>query len=1808
MIPFETDLVLSLESDGDFVLNGSNILQWNDGSTSGNDVFALGDPELLQDQTPTGQAAVVLDGGDDAFLRDALTHSINDLPSGSEDRTMFFVVSYSSGRQKHAGALYGDQEDNQTFGLATGKRDQSLSVYADTPIYDSGVAPDGWLVQSVVLDSNTFNHYRDGELIDTGVNVFDTDVQKLVIGQDMTGSVEKSMSVAALLVYDRALTDAERQEVEAFLSAKYTVISQDTVPVAIDDTATTDQDTNVLIDVLANDTDVDGDPFSITSVGTAANGTVTIDDNGTPDIPEDDRILYAPLAGYFGTDQFGYTITGDEGSSTATVTIDVITTADTLPEANGDTATTNEDTSIVIDVMANDSDLDGDPFSITSITTPSNGAAVIDDNGTVSDPTDDRILYTPAPDFFGVDSFDYTITGDEGSATASVTVTVNDVPDTAPVASDDITQTTRDTAVLINVAANDSDADGDPFSITSVGSPANGTAIVDDNGTPGDTTDDQVLYTPDQGFLGTDTFTYTITGDEGSDSASVTVNVNEPPTTAGPLALDGFANETVLDIDDPQWNIEADFQPISMAFLPDNRMLLLSKTGVIRIVDPESGSNDLYMTVNADTNGERGLLDITLDPDFENNGYFYLYYTPTDPKRARIERFEHEENAGGLSSRGRLGDIDGNGNRSEYVIWQDTDGYIKCCHFGAGLDFGPDGKLWLTSSDKFQSSTLGEGNGDDRMLDLGSSTGKIIRVNPDKDNPIPDGSDGWAANPFIDGDGPNDDSIWAYGLRNPFRASWDFEYGQMYIGEVGGNQQDVAHEDLHTTSLDQAGAFYGWPFYEGEPNVFTSDGRSEYDPADFPLPDDDIADAASGDFYSAPIWSLPHNGLTNSLTGGEVYRGDMFPTAWDGVYFYGNYTKDYIRYLILDDTGLEVLGDHAFLPSDFSGSNPNDVVSIVVGEDGALYYARIASGIIGRIVYDGDGVNLAPSISSVSANPTEGDLPLVVNFSAFVTDPESDPMTYTLNFGDGSAPVTGSVNASGTVTAQHTYNENNLFNISFSVSDGSKTSIAPTIQIEAGDINFPPEIMSENVDLGFAEPDTLLTFSAMVTDQDSDPMTYTWNFGDGQSTSGTVPTDGIITVTHTYTEIETYSSQLFVSDGVNSVQSDPVTVVIGEAPEFPVGDGLVLLLESDIKIGVGAGTTVTSWLDGSGQGNNLFALGDPQILDNQTPTGQPAIVFDGDEDALLREAATNSINNLPSGSQDRTMFFVVDYNSGRQKHAGALYGDNEPNQTFGLATGKRDQSLTVYGDTPIYDSGVASDGWLVQSVLLDNNNFSHYENGQLIDTGENVFDTDIQKLVIGQDMSGVAEKGMSVAAVLIYNRALTENERQQVENFLSAKYVMPQTDTIPVATDDNASTIEDVATLIDVMANDSDADGDAFNITAVTNAANGTTVIDDNGTPGDLTDDQVLYTPDAGFVGTDTFDYTITGDEGSDTATVTVIVDPSNDTVPVAIDDSASTNQNIAILIDALANDFDLDGDTFAFVSVSSPANGTATIDDNGTPSDTSDDSILYTPAIDFLGSDSFDYTISGDEGTATATVTVNVTAPPPIGLVEEGLVAAYETDGQVSRIGDTVIGWIDNSGKGNDLEASGDPTYVANATPTGEAVIAFDGDGDFLERSVLNNEEFNQLPSGAEDRSVFFVVNHMSIGRKSVGLTFGDTERDEAFGLTASRRDQSLTVEAWRTSFDSEVDPDGWIVHSVVLDDNVFSHYRNGVLIDTGTHIFNTDLQRLVIGQELSGAQEKEMEVAAAFIYDQALEEADRLAMETYLQQKYIDDDFAIA
>ena len=212
------------------------------------------------------------------------------------------------------------------------------------------------------------------------------------------------------------------------------------------------------------------------------------------------------------------------------------------PNAVDDYAVTDEDTPTTINVLANDSDPDGDPLTVTSIDWTSGGTAVIN--------PDQTITFTPDPDYSGDAYFGYTITDGFSTASATVNITVNPVND-PPVANNDQFNTERDTPLTVyewDLTANDTDADGDPLSVVGVANAVNGQVTLD-SGT--------IVFTPDPGFAGWGGFDYVVTDGQAFSTAHVDVNVRSVyyfSTTAGGTLTnsDGskfsFANNDIVSL------------------------------------------------------------------------------------------------------------------------------------------------------------------------------------------------------------------------------------------------------------------------------------------------------------------------------------------------------------------------------------------------------------------------------------------------------------------------------------------------------------------------------------------------------------------------------------------------------------------------------------------------------------------------------------------------------------------------------------------------------------------------------------------------------------------------------------------------------------------------------------------------------------------------------------------------------------------------------------------------------------------------------------------------------------------------------------------------------------------------------------------------------------------------------------------------------------------------------------------------------------------------------------------------------------
>lgn len=278
-------------------------------------------------------------------------------------------------------------------------------------------------------------------------------------------------------------------------------------PVAVDDTAVTDEDVAVTISVMGNDSDIDS-TINIDSISAEVNGTAVI--SGTD-------IQFVPDLDFNGTASFTYVISDGvlTDSADVVVTVNVVNDA---PVAVDDAVTTDEDTPFFIDILGNDSDVDDVIITIDSISAESNGTAVVTARS-------GGVVFVPDADFNGTGSFTYVISDGVSTASAEVIITINPIND-APIAVDDTAMTVIDSAVEITVLGNDTDKEGS-LTVSGLGAVPNGTATTD--GTT-------ITFTPASLFLGTSVFTYTVTdiGDNGAASlsavATVTVTTEVVPT------------------------------------------------------------------------------------------------------------------------------------------------------------------------------------------------------------------------------------------------------------------------------------------------------------------------------------------------------------------------------------------------------------------------------------------------------------------------------------------------------------------------------------------------------------------------------------------------------------------------------------------------------------------------------------------------------------------------------------------------------------------------------------------------------------------------------------------------------------------------------------------------------------------------------------------------------------------------------------------------------------------------------------------------------------------------------------------------------------------------------------------------------------------------------------------------------------------------------------------------------------------------------------------------------------------------------
>jgi gliding motility-associated-like protein len=365
-----------------------------------------------------------------------------------------------------------------------------------------------------------------------------------------------------------------------------------TLPDAVDDQASTPENTPVEIDILANDTDcLDSlDPASTAVVTPPQSGDVTID-------PATGKALYTPDQNFTGTDMFTYMVCNDDGQcDTATVTIS-IAYINKPPVAKDDINTTHINTPVSGNVLTNDHDPEGQTLTVS--TTPVSNVA----HGSVTLNADGSYTYTPANGFTGKDHFEYRVCDPEGLCdTALVTISVFALPgddNRPPVAVADNYVGKVNTQVTGNLISNDYDPDGDNISIntTPVSPPASGTLTINSDGT--------FTYVPAEGFTGIVEFEYRICDDGAPslcDNAIVTIDIRDVGTANTTVAVDDayftLENEELEgDVSENDYDPEGDNQVLfTLVVPPSHGSIALLPSGVFEYIPYEGFTgNDQFV-------------------------------------------------------------------------------------------------------------------------------------------------------------------------------------------------------------------------------------------------------------------------------------------------------------------------------------------------------------------------------------------------------------------------------------------------------------------------------------------------------------------------------------------------------------------------------------------------------------------------------------------------------------------------------------------------------------------------------------------------------------------------------------------------------------------------------------------------------------------------------------------------------------------------------------------------------------------------------------------------------------------------------------------------------------------------------------------------------------------------------------------------------------------------------------------------------------------------------------------------------------
>ncbi|MDW1615645.1 tandem-95 repeat protein, partial [Vibrio sp. Vb2873] len=1324
-------------------------------------------------------------------------------------------------------------------------------------------------------------------------------------------------------------------------TVKVDVTPVNDAPVAKDDTAATDEDTPVTIDVLPNDTDIDGDTLSIQSASVPeAQGTVEIVDG---------KLVFTPAENFHGDAEITYTVTDGSLTDQATVNVTVNAVNDTpVVESNiADQILAEDFTPYSIDLNTAFSDVDNADGELTFSVSGNSNIQVAIVNGIAT--------FTPTADWNGSEALTFTATDPSGE---SVSQTVNfTVAPVADIVADSAT-VVEDTPTIIKVLGNDTFEGNDKVvSLDSNNGPANGTVSVNPDGS--------VTYTPNDNYHGTDSFTYIVTS--GGVSESTTVNVDVTPVNDAPVAKDDTAvtdedTPVTIDVLPNDTDIDGDTLSIDSASVPEAQ-------GTVEIVDGK-----LVFTPAEDFHGDAEITYTVTDGALTDQAKVAVTVNPVnDAPTIKVDAVESiTEDAVSTDTvvaTLEVADTDTPEEQLTVSLENNSNGYfalvgdeVKLTQ--AGVDAVNNDELNL------KDLTISASVSDGANPTVSDSDSLIVnRVNdaPTVDNVI---SDQVLAEDF---------TIYTIDLNDAFKDS-----DSALNFSVSGNSNVLVSIENGIATISPTADWNG-----SEALTFTAtdpSGESVSQTVNFTV-------APVADVVADKATVVEDTATIIKVLGNDTFEGDD-------------------KVVSLDTNNGPANGTVSVNPDGSVTYTPNDNFH---GTDSFTYI--VTSGGVSEsttVNVDVTPVNDAPVAKDDTA-VTDEDTPVTIDVLPNDTDIDGD----TLSIDSASVPSDqGKVEIiDGKLVFTPAENFHGDAEITYTVTDGALTDQA-TVNVTVNAVNDTPVVESNLADQTLAEDFTPYSIDLNTAFSDVDNVDGELSFSvSGNSNIQVAIVNGIATFTPTadwngseaLTFTATDPSGESVSQTVNFIVAPVADIVADKATVVEDTPTIIKVLENDTFEGDDkvvsldtnngpANGTVSVNPDGSvtytpndnfhGTDSFTYIVTSGGVSESTTVNVDVTPVNDApvakDDTAMTDEDTPVTIDVLPNDTDidgdtlsidsasvpsDQGKVEIID---GKLVFTPAenFHGDAEITYTVtdGTLTDQATVNVTVnaVNDTPVVESNLAdqtlAEDFTPYSIDL-NTAFSDVDNVDGDLTFSVSGNSNIQVAIVNGIATFTPTADWNGSEALTFTATDPSGESvSQTVNFT----VAPVADIVA----DNATVVEDTPTIINVLGNDTfEGDDKVVSLDTNNGPANGTVSVNPDGS--------VTYTPNDNYHGTDSFTYIVTSGGVSESTTVNVDVTPVND-APVAKDDTAVTDEDTPVTIDVLPNDTDIDGDKLSIDSASVPSEqGTVEIVDG---------KLVFTPAENFNGDAEITYTVTDGALTDQATVNVTVNAVNDTPVVESSI------------------------------------------------------------------------------------------------------------------------------------------------------------------------------------------------------------------------------